>query len=33
MFFDEAADDWMLRDAVTANDGTARICHSACQQG
>jgi len=33
IFFDEAASDWMLRDAVTACDGTERICHGACQQG
>ena len=30
MFYDKEASEWMLRDAVTAKDGTGRIGHSAC---
>ena len=30
MFFDDDASEWMLRDAVTASDGTGRICHANC---
>ena len=30
IFWDEAGEEWMLRDAVLAKDGTNRICHSGC---
>ena len=30
LFWDEANEEWMLRDAVNAPDGSGRICHSAC---
>ena len=29
-FWDEIAEEWMLRDAVVAKDGSGRICHSGC---
>ena len=30
LFWDETNEEWMLRDAVNAPDGSGRICHSAC---
>lgn len=31
MFYDDAAAEWMLRDAVAAKDGSGRFCHSTCR--
>ena len=30
IFFDDSKQEWMLRDAVYAKDGSGRICHSGC---